>query len=145
MPTVEERLAYLEGRVEEHGRGIDGLGEASIQFTHRMDGLDLKIDRFREELGARIDAVDLKIDRLREELGARIDAVDLKIDRLREELGARIGAVDDRSARSLARGSTASNRRSQRESTPSIGSSRVVSTAWTRSSPGTFCGCWASR
>ncbi|MCH7749937.1 MAG: hypothetical protein IH939_17775 [Acidobacteria bacterium] len=98
MPTVEERLAYLEGRVEEHGRGMAGLGDAVIQFTHRMDGLDLKIGRFREELVGRIDAVDLKIDRFREELVGRIDAVDLKIDRFREELAGRIDAAEQKLA-----------------------------------------------
>ena len=76
MPTVEERLACLEGRVEEHGRGMASLGDAVVQFTHRMDGLDLKIDHFREELAGRIDAVDLKIDRFREELAGRIDAIE---------------------------------------------------------------------
>ena len=63
MSTVEERLAYLEGRVEEHRRGMAGLGDAVVQFTHRMDGLDLKIDRFREELAGRIDGLDQKLSR----------------------------------------------------------------------------------
>lgn len=79
MPTVEERVAYLEGRVEEHGRGMAGLGDAVVQFTQRMDGLDLKIDRVREELGGRIEAIDMKIDRFREQLVGRIDAVEQKI------------------------------------------------------------------
>ena len=63
MPTVEERLASLEGRVGEHSRGMAGLGDAVVQFTHRMDGLDLKIDRFREELTGRIDGLDQKLSR----------------------------------------------------------------------------------
>lgn len=92
MPTVEERLAYLEGRVEEHGRGMAGLGDAVIQFTHRMDGLDLKIGRFREELVGRIDAVDLKIDRFREELAGRIDAAEQK-------LAGRIDGLDQKLSR----------------------------------------------
>lgn len=28
MPTFEERMAYLEGRVEEHSRNVDGIREA---------------------------------------------------------------------------------------------------------------------
>ena len=63
MSTVEERLAYLEGRVEEHGRGMAGLGDAVVQFTHRLHGLDLKIDRFREDLVGRIDDLDQKLSR----------------------------------------------------------------------------------
>ncbi len=92
MPPVEERLAYLEGRVEEHGRGMAGLGDAVTQFTHRMDGLDLKIGRFREELVGRIDAVDLKIDRFREELAGRIDAAEQK-------LAGRIDGLDQKLSR----------------------------------------------
>ena len=110
MPTVEERLAYLEGRVGEHRHGMADLGDAVVQFTHRMDGLDLKIDRFREELTGRLDAVDLKIDRFREELvgridaveqklAGRLDAVDLKIDRFREELTGRIDGLDQKLSR----------------------------------------------
>lgn len=44
MPgTLEERVAYLEGKVEEHSRGFAGLREMVIR-------LDQKVDRFREEL-----------------------------------------------------------------------------------------------
>lgn len=54
MPTVEERIAYLEGKVEEHSRGFGELREMVIH-------LDQKVDRFREELAARIDALDQKV------------------------------------------------------------------------------------
>ena len=85
MSTVEERLAYLEGRVGEHSRGMAGLGDAVVQFTHRMDGLDLKIDRFREELVGRIDAVEQKlagrIDAVEQTLTGRIDGLDQKLSR----------------------------------------------------------------
>ncbi len=85
MPTVEERLAYLEGRVEEHGRGMAGLGDAVVQFTHRMDGLDLKIDRFREELAGHIDAVEHmlagRIDAAEQKLAGRMDGLDQKLSR----------------------------------------------------------------
>lgn len=56
MPTVEERVAYLEGKVEEHSRGFGELREMVIH-------LDQKVDRFREELAARIDALDQKVSR----------------------------------------------------------------------------------
>ncbi len=65
MPTVEERIAYLEGKVEEHSRGFGELREMVIH-------LDQKVDRFREELAARIDALDQR-------LSARIEALDQKV------------------------------------------------------------------
>jgi len=79
MPSVEERVAYLEGLVEDHGRAQAGLGERIDRLSNRIDGL-----------AGRIDAVDAKVDRFREELAARVDSVDAKVDRFREELSAKM-------------------------------------------------------
>jgi len=65
--TLEERVAYLEGKVEEHSRGYGELREMMIH-------LDQKVDRFREELSGRIDALDQR-------LTGRIDALDQKFSR----------------------------------------------------------------
>lgn len=92
MSTVEERVAYLEGLVGEHDRRMAAFGDAVVQFTHRMDGLDLKTDRFRDELAGRVHALDLKIDRFRDELAGRIDAVEQK-------LAGRIDGLDQKLSR----------------------------------------------
>jgi tetrahydromethanopterin S-methyltransferase subunit G len=52
-----------------------------LRLDHRMDGLDLKVDRFRNELAGRIDALDAKVDRFRDELAGRIDSLDHKVSR----------------------------------------------------------------
>lgn len=57
LQSLEERVACLEGKVEEHSRGFGKLREA---IRH----LDQKVDRIREELAARIGQVDLGIDAL---------------------------------------------------------------------------------
>jgi len=72
--TLEERVAYLEGKVEEQSR----LGS---ELREMVAHLDQKVDRFREELSGRIDALDQKVDRFREELSGRIDALDQKVSR----------------------------------------------------------------
>ena len=56
MTTIEERVAYLEGKIEEHSRGFGELREMMIH-------LDQKVDRFREELSSRMDALDAKFSR----------------------------------------------------------------------------------
>jgi outer membrane murein-binding lipoprotein Lpp len=89
VPTLEERVAYLEGKVEE-------LSSGSGQLRQDVHALDQKVDRFREELSSRIDALDQKVDRFREELSSRIDALDRKVDRFREELVAHILALDQK-------------------------------------------------
>jgi outer membrane murein-binding lipoprotein Lpp len=95
-PTIEERVAYLAGKVEEHAHGFGEIRESILHLGE-------KADRYRAELSARIDglsgrmdALDLKVDRFREELSSRIDALDQKVDRFREELAARINLVDGR-------------------------------------------------
>ncbi len=65
--TLEERVAYLEGKVEEQSRLG---GELREMIAH----LDQKVDRFREELSGRIDALDHR-------LSGRIDALDQKVSR----------------------------------------------------------------
>lgn len=61
MPTIEERVAYLEGKVEEHSRGYADIREGLQHLEQRLTFLDQKVDRFREELAARIDALDQKV------------------------------------------------------------------------------------
>jgi len=79
--SLEERVAYLEGKVEEQSQLGGQLRELILH-------LDQKVDRFREALSNRIDALDQKVDRFREELAAannatnsRIDALDQKVSR----------------------------------------------------------------
>jgi uncharacterized coiled-coil protein SlyX len=90
--TLEERVAYLEGRAEEQSR----LG---AELREMIAHLDQKVDRFRGELSAQIQAVDQKVDRFREELSAQIQAVDQKVDRFRGELSVQVQALDQKMTR----------------------------------------------
>jgi len=101
MPTVEERLAFLEGRVQEHTHGMNEFRSGVLRLDQRMDALDLKIDRVREELGSRIDALDLKVDRFREELGSRMDGLGARVDALDRKLDARFDSLDQKASRTF--------------------------------------------
>ncbi len=74
MPTLEERVAYLEGKLEEHSRAWEDVKDMIIHLEGRINALDQKVDR-------RIDALDVKVERFREELSRRIDALDQKFSR----------------------------------------------------------------
>ena len=90
MPeALEERVAYLEGRVEEHSKAWEDLKDMIIN-------LDQKVDGFRGELSSRIGSLDQKVDRFRGELSSRIESLDQKVDRFRDELSSRIDALDQR-------------------------------------------------
>jgi len=80
--TLEERVAYLEGKVEEHSRGYSELREMIVH-------LDQKVDRFREELSGRIDTLDQR-------LSGRIEALSGRLDALDQRLSGRIGALDQK-------------------------------------------------
>ena len=62
-PSLEERVACLEGKVEEHFRGFGEIRELLVHLNGRGDDLDQKVDRFRTELGGRIEALDQRVAR----------------------------------------------------------------------------------
>ena len=73
-PGLEERVAFLEGKVEEHSRTLDGVREAVVQLEQRMDRRFEGVDRRFEALERRLDGLDQKLDQ-------RTDALDQKISR----------------------------------------------------------------
>ena len=83
MSTIDERVAYLEGKVDEHSNGFGELRESVRQ-------VDQKLDRLFASLNDRIVGVDQKLDRLIASVNDRIDGVDqslsLKIDRLDDKM-----------------------------------------------------------
>jgi hypothetical protein len=66
MATLEKRVAYLEGKVEE----FVGLREALAQFEQRVDGRFETVDRRFEAIDRRFESMD-----------RRFDAVDDKLSR----------------------------------------------------------------
>ena len=79
--TLEERVAYLEGKVEEHSRGYGELREMIIHLDSRLNALDQKVDRLREELSRQIHATNQRIDALDQRFAGRLDALDEKFSR----------------------------------------------------------------
>jgi uncharacterized coiled-coil protein SlyX len=72
VPTLDERVAYLEGRVAEHARQTDGIREALVALERRLDarcdGIDARMDRLEGRLDARCDAIDARMDRLEDKM-----------------------------------------------------------------------------
>ena len=91
-PSLEERLAYLEGKVEEHARAFGEVRELLIHLNGRVDGLDQKVDRFRAELGGRIDALDQKVDGFRQDVARQFTwLVGIEVAILLSIIGALLG------------------------------------------------------
>ncbi|HAK54869.1 MAG TPA: hypothetical protein DCP38_05210, partial [Acidobacteria bacterium] len=54
MTTIDERVAYLEGKVEEHSRGFGELRDTVRQVDGRIVSLDEKLDRLIGRLDAKL-------------------------------------------------------------------------------------------
>lgn len=80
-PGLEERVAFLEGKVEEHSRTLDGVREAVVQLEQRMDRRFEGVDRRFEALDRRFEALERRLDGLDQKLDQRTDALDQKISR----------------------------------------------------------------
>jgi hypothetical protein len=60
MASVEERLAKLEARVEEHSQLFVTLRETLVAFEHRMDGRFDVIERRFDAVDRRFETLDTK-------------------------------------------------------------------------------------
>jgi tetrahydromethanopterin S-methyltransferase subunit G len=74
MATVEERLARLEARVEEHSQLFGTMREALLAFEHRMDVRFDGIERRFDAVDRRFDAVDRRF----EAIDRRFETLDAK-------------------------------------------------------------------
>ena len=80
MANLEERLAFLEGRVDEQSHMVNGIREALVNFEQRMDGRFEAIDRRFEGLDLRLAGLDQKLDRSVAALDQKLSAFDQKLD-----------------------------------------------------------------
>ena len=90
MPTFEERLAYIEGRVEEHSRNVDGIRDALVSLERRtdarFDSLERRTDARFVGLEGRIDSLERRIDTRLDGVERRLNVMDTKIDLTRDAL-----------------------------------------------------------
>ena len=63
MDAVEERVAYLEGRVEEQGQMIMSIRDAIVSLEGRMDRRFAAIDQRFVGIDERLDGLDAKMSR----------------------------------------------------------------------------------
>jgi hypothetical protein len=77
MATVEERLAFVEGRVQEHSAMINDIREALASLETRMDRRFEAIDRRFDAIDRRFESVDLRF----MGIDQRLDGIDNKLTR----------------------------------------------------------------
>ena len=67
MPTIEERVAYLEGQVSEHSHTLveirDSIRELERRLDNRFDQLDRRLETRDDVVDRRFEGLDDKINR----------------------------------------------------------------------------------
>ncbi len=91
-PSLEARVAYLEGKLEEHSRGFGEIRELLVHLNGRVDALDQKMD-------SRFEALERNFDSRTNGIDTRINVLDQKVDRFRSELAGQIGSLDHKVSR----------------------------------------------
>ena len=74
MASVDERVAFLEGRVNEQSQMINGIRDALVSLEQRIDRRFEGIDRRFESLEQRLSALDKKMDAGLAAMNQRMDA-----------------------------------------------------------------------
>jgi len=68
MATLEERVAYLEGKVEEHSHTfpgvLDAIGRLDSRFEARFASLEHRMDARFEAAERRFEGLERRVDRL---------------------------------------------------------------------------------
>ena len=81
MPTIEERVAYLEGQVSEQSHAQLEIRDAVRSLEHRVDVRFEAVDRRFESLEQRVEARFEAVDRRFDTVDRRIDSLDEKVSR----------------------------------------------------------------
>jgi hypothetical protein len=68
VTTIEERLAFVEGRVAEHSQMFSDLREAIAGLERRMDARFAQIEARLDRIEGRLDRMDGRFDQLTVEM-----------------------------------------------------------------------------
>ena len=77
MPSLEERVAYLEGRFSEHMQTVVSLRDDVALLRTDMNRRFEQVDKRFEQVDQRFDQIDARLGRS----DGRIESLDAKIDR----------------------------------------------------------------
>lgn len=79
MPTVEERLASLEGRVNEHTQTFAVMRDSLALFRDLFEARFTQIDQRFTQIDQRLERVEARVSQIDEKLERRMDHFDDKM------------------------------------------------------------------
>lgn len=83
MPTLEERVAFLEGQVSEQSHGLVEVRDA---LRHLEQRLEARFDAFDKRMEARFEASDKRIETLEQRTEVRHDSLGRRIEALEDKM-----------------------------------------------------------
>ena len=86
MPTVEERLAHIEGRVAEQASEFTEIRESLRHLEHRMDAGFEQVERRFGSLDRRFEAIDRGFESMDAKFDAKFARVDARFEALEQKI-----------------------------------------------------------
>ena len=100
MPTIEERVAYLEGQVSEQSHALLEVRDAVRHLEQRME---TRFDTFEQRMDAKYSSLEQRMDAkhssLEQRMDARLDAFEQRVDVRFAGVDRRIGGLEDKMSR----------------------------------------------
>jgi predicted nucleic acid-binding Zn-ribbon protein len=81
VPTLEERVAYLEGQVSEHTHTLIEIRDSIRQLDQRVDARFEQVDRRFEQVDRRFEQLERRFDTRFDVYDRRIEGLDEKVSR----------------------------------------------------------------
>ena len=81
MGSLEERVAFLEGRVDEQSQLLHGIRDSVTSLDQRLTAFEQRMDQRFEGVDRRLTAFEERIDRRFEGLDQRLTTFDERVDR----------------------------------------------------------------
>jgi predicted RNase H-like nuclease (RuvC/YqgF family) len=81
VPTLEERVAYLEGQVSEHTHTLIEIRDAIRQLDQRFDARFEQVDRRFEQVDRRFEQLERRFDTRFDVYDRRLEGLDEKVSR----------------------------------------------------------------
>ena len=82
MAATEERVATLEGRVNEHSQVLTSVRESVVRLEQRFGGLERRVDDFERRVDGRFAECERRFD----SIDKRFDRVDVRLDRVEDRM-----------------------------------------------------------
>ncbi len=88
--SIEERVAYLEGKVEEHTTGLRDVKEMFIHIEGKFVLLEQRMLETNKRIDEAKDTLSSRIEEIKDNLSSRIDETNKRIDEVKNTLSSRV-------------------------------------------------------